>query len=472
MSELPLVEEVLKYTKENNISLSMPGHKSGLGFQDNAIGRELYESFIKCDITEVEGVDNLHSPQGVIMKAQELLRDYYKSKKSYFLINGSTSGNLAMIFASFNEGDKVLVERNCHRSILNGIILRKLKPVYIKNEIHSKYDAPMSIDMEHLLHTLEINTDAKGIIITYPNYYGICANLELIIKECKKRNMKVLVDSAHGAHFGVTEGLPESAVKLGADMVVMSAHKTLPSINQAAFLHVNSEELINKVDFYVSAFLSTSPSYMILCSMDYARHFLQEKGGQAYKELLKRALVYRTCINKLDHLHIIDDSDMDNMDLTRYILNIEKGYNAQKVYDHLKACNIQPEMCDGRNIVLIFSPFNLEDDFQKVYTTLRSCNFQGMKEEYLKIISNDLPTRVLEPFEVMEEKKVWVVLEDSIGRISAGAVVPYPPGVPVLTLGERVDEQVINVIKYYMKIHDTILGIEEGKILVLEEVNE
>ena len=450
----------------------MPGHKGGLGFQDSAIGKEMYENFIKCDITEVEGVDNLHSPQGVIMKAQELLRDYYKSKKSYFLINGSTSGNLAMIFASFNEGDKVLVERNCHRSILNGIILRKLKPVYIKNEIHSKYDAPMSIDMEHLIHTLETIADAKGIIITYPNYYGICTNLEFIIKECKKRNMKVLVDSAHGAHFGVSEGLPESAVRLGADMVVMSAHKTLPSINQAAFLHINNEELINKTDFYVSAFLSTSPSYMMMCSMDYARYYLQEKGRQAYKELLKLALEYRTCINELEHLHIINDSDMDNIDLTRFIVNIEKGYNAQKVYNHLKSCKIQPELCDGRNIVLIFSPFNLEKDFQKVYEALRSCNFQGMKEEYIKIISNDLPTKVLDPFEVIEEKKVWILLEDSVGRISGGAIVPYPPGVPVLTLGERVDEQVINVIKYYMKINDTILGIEEGKILVLEDVNE
>jgi len=472
LSKLPLVEGVLKYTKENNMQLAMPGHKGGLGFTETAIGKELYENFIKCDITEVEGVDNLHSPKGIIKEAQELLREYYKSKKAYFLVNGSTSGNLAMVFASFNEGDKVLVERNCHRSISNAIILRKLRPIYIKNKVHSLYDAPMSIDVEHLLHTIELNSDAKGIIITYPNYYGICTNLKLIIEECKKHNMKVLVDSAHGAHFGVHKDLPESAVKLGADIVVMSAHKTLPSLNQGSFLLVNDESLIEKVDFYVSAFLSTSPSYMIMCSMDYSRYYLQEKGGHAYASLLLLARKYRKLINKISHIHVIDENDMDSIDLTRYVMSVEKGFSAELVYKYLKSKRIQPEMCDGRNIVLIFSPFNKEEDFISLFNVMKNCEFEDMKEDYSEIIVNEIPKTILQPYEVMEKKKVWIKLKDSVGRISAGVVVPYPPGIPLITLGEKVDENLVNVIEYYVEKGNTLFGVKDNKILILEDKYE
>ncbi|MBC8060196.1 MAG: aminotransferase class V-fold PLP-dependent enzyme [Clostridiaceae bacterium] len=472
MSKLPLVEGVLRYIKEDNIALSMPGHKAGLGFKETSIGQELYENFIKCDITEVDGVDNLHLPQGIIREAQELLREYYKSKKAYFLVNGSTSGNLVMIFSCLNEGDKVLVERNCHRSILNAIILRKLRPVFIKNKIHPEYDAPMSIDIEHQLHTISLNTDAKGIIITYPNYYGICTNLELIIRECKKYNIKVLVDSAHGAHFGVHNLLPESAVKLGADLVVMSAHKTLPTLNQGSFLHVNDESLIEKVDFYVSAFLSTSPSYMIMCSMDYARYYLQEFGGQAYFNLLFCSSKYRTLINEILHVHVLDKEDMESIDLTRYVINIEKGYSAELVYEYLKSKKIQPEMCDGRNIVLIFSPFNKEEDFNMLYEAMKSCPIETMKEEYCEIILNEIPNLIFQPYEVMAKNKVWIRVEDSIGKVCAGAVVPYPPGVPLISLGEKVEENLVNVVKYYVEKGNTVLGIKNSKILVLEDEHE
>lgn len=200
-----------------------------------------------------------------------------------------------MIFSCFKEEDKIIVERNCHRSIFNGIIMRKLKPIYIKNKVYRQFNAPLSIDLEHFLSLIKENKDAKGIVITYPNYYGVCPNLKVIIKEAKKYDMKVLIDSAHGAHFGVCEKLPKSALELGADMVVMSAHKTLPSLTQTAFLHIGKDSIIdiNKVDFYISAFSSTSPSYLFLCSMDYSRFYLEKYGQEHYNELINRANYYR-----------------------------------------------------------------------------------------------------------------------------------------------------------------------------------
>jgi arginine/lysine/ornithine decarboxylase len=479
VSKLPLVEGVLKYIYENNVSFSMPGHKGGQGFLSTPDGERLYKDIIKADLTEFEQLDNLHNPKGIIKEALEKLSEFYKSKKSYFLVNGSTSGNLAMIFSSFNEGDKIIVERNCHRSIFNGIILRKLQPIYISNKINKKYNAPMSIDMEHFLCLINENRDAKGIIITYPNYYGICTDLDIIINEARKYNMKVLIDSAHGAHFGVCEGLPESALTLGADMVVMSAHKTLVSFTQTAYLHVaeGSDVDIDKVDFYVSSFLSTSPSYMLMCSMDYGRYFLEEYGKEAYEDLLERANRYRSLLNKLGWIHILDKNDLmikfnneekyPKIDLSRYVISIDKGLSAHKLFDYLKRNKIQAEMSDGSNIILILSPFNYEEDFKRLYEVLKKCKKEKLEEQFISIKDIYIPKAMLLPWEALERKKGKINLEEAEGKTCGLAIVPYPPGVPILNPGEVIDCTSISMIKYYLENKVTILGMEENKITIV-----
>lgn len=480
MSKLPLVEGVLKYINENNISFSMPGHKGGKGFLYTIEGERLFNNIIKADLTEVDGLDNLHKPEGIIKDSLEKLSKFYKSKKSYFLVNGSTSGNLAMIFSCFNEGDKVIVERNCHRSIFNGIIMRKLQPIYIRNKISKKYNAPMFIDVEHFLCLINENKDAKGIIITYPNYYGICTELEFIINEAKKHKMKVLIDSAHGAHFGICEGLPESALTLGADMVVMSSHKTLASFTQTAYLHVGKESNVDieKVDFYTSSFLSTSPSYMLMCSMDYGRYFLEEHGKETYEDLLKRANRYRMLLNKLDWIHILEQKDVitefnnevdyPKIDLSRYVINIKEGLSAHKLYDYLKRNKIQAEMSDGSNIILIFSPFNYEDDFERLYEVLMECKTERLEDNIILIKEIYIPKTMLLPWEALNKKKIKVNLDESEGKICGLAIVPYPPGVPILNPGEVIDNTSISMIKYYLENKVTLLGMDGNKITIIE----
>ncbi|QGU93823.1 aminotransferase class V-fold PLP-dependent enzyme [Clostridium bovifaecis] len=463
MSKLPLVEGVLNYIQENNIRFAMPGHKGKIGFSTTAIGRELYKNFIDIDITEVEGVDNLHNAEGIIKEAEEYLAKLYGSEKAYFLVNGSTSGNLAMIFSTFNEGDKVIIERNCHKSIFNGVILRKLNPVYVKNKINFKYDAPLSIDEEHFLHVLEANKDAKGIIVTYPNYYGICPNLRFIIHEAKKRNMKVLVDSAHGAHFGISKELPESAVSLGADMVVMSSHKTLPSLTQTAYLHLANTVDIDRVRFYLNMFLSTSPSYMLMCSMDYGRFYLEEYGEEDYKKLINIANKYREKINRLKGIHVIGKEDFKYVggaiDLSRYVINLEKRYNARKLLRYLRCNKIQAEMNDNQNVVLIFSPFNTEEEFERLYQVLKDCHMDNLKDEYYNISNYNIPESRLLPYEVIDKNKEYISLEDAKGEICAEAIVPYPPGIPIVTLGEVIGQEAITIIEYYLNSGVEVLGI-------------
>lgn len=476
MSRIPILDAILEYIREENVPFSMPGHKSGKGFLATKEGRDLYEALIKGDITEVEGLDNLHSPEGIINEAQKLLSDFYKCKKSYFLVNGSTSGNLAMIFSTFNEGDKVIVERNCHRSIFNAIIMRKLKPVYIKNNINKTFNAPFSIDMEHFFQVIEDNCDAKGIILTYPNYYGICTDLKKIIYMAKQRGLKVLVDSAHGAHFGINDSLPASAVELGADMVVMSAHKTLPSLTQTAYLHVGHEVDIRKVDFFISAFTSTSPSYMFLTSLDYARFYLETVGSKSFYECIQLAQKYRKMINSIKGFHIISQEDLQKeksnqnitIDETRYIINVEKGLSGHLLLKYLRTNGIQAEMSDQSNVVLIFSPFNKEADYEKLYHVLSVCPLKELEDNYIEFHISKLPKIQMPPFEAFERKKDKLNIDDAVGRVSASNIVPYPPGIPLIMMGEIVEKDAVDMIKYYLKYNVSVLGLEGLFIEVID----
>lgn len=486
MSKLPILEGVLGYIKEKNISFCMPGHKGGKGFKYTKEGNVFLRDLINFDLTEVEGLDNLHCPQGIIKQGEELLSKLYNSTKSYFLVNGSTGGNLAMIFSSFEEGDKIIVERNCHRSVFNGIIMRRLTPIYVNNYLDEKYNAPLSMDMEHFFNVIEENRDAKGIIITYPNYYGICCDIEAVVKKAKLYNMKVLVDSAHGAHFGAHKQLPKSALKLGANMVVTSCHKTMPSLTQTAYLHVGQGIDIAKTDFYVSAFMTTSPSYLFLCSMDYGRFFLEEYGEKVYGELIRLSRKYREKINAIEGFYIINKSDLCfsrkgknkeevnckfvcDLDETRYIINLSKGLSGHLLLKYLRDNKIQAEMSNASNVVLIFSPFNEEEDFKKLYDVLRKCELKTLKSNEVKVMKFHIPAQKFMPFEVMFKKKIKVSIREALNKICATNIVPYPPGVPIVVVGEIIDQEAIKQIGYYISSQCDILGIEKDTIEIVEE---
>ncbi len=478
MPRLPIVDALLKYKEEENSYFAMPGHKMGKAYEDTKEGKILLDNFIKFDITEVEGLDNLHNPTSIIKEGQEQLANYYGCKKSYFLVNGSTSGNMIMIFATFKEGDKIIVERNCHRSVFNSIILRKLKPIYVMNEVSEKYDAPFSINKKHLFKLIKENQDARGILLTYPNYYGICTELEEIVKEAKKYNMKVLIDCAHGAHFGVIDELPDNPLKLGCDMVVQSAHKTLPSLTQTSFLHVNCDELLDEVNFYTSMFLTTSPSYLFLASMDYSRYYLQKYGSQDYSILINLCEEYRRKINLIGFYHIIDEHDIIKnssstrnkvyIDKTRYIINVPKGFSGHLLLDYLKANKIQCEMSDSRNVVLIFATSNTRDDFDKLYRILKECNKDTLIDKYVKPMQFEIPLIDKLPWETLNMKKVECSIKDSINKVCGQAIVPYPPGVPLIMPGEIITKDIIDIIGYYIDNNVTLLGVKENNLIIIK----
>jgi len=476
LSELPIIEAVINYAKEKNALFCTPGHKGGRGFRSLQF-KEFVDNPFELDFTEVDGLDNLHCPEGAIKRSCELLSKLYGSYKSYFLVNGSTMGNLIMIFSCFDEGDKILLERNCHKSIYNAVILRKLKPIFIKNVLSDKFNIPLAIDKEHFLSNINTEKDIKGIVLTYPNYYGLCCDLKFIIDQCKRANIKVLVDSAHGAHFGINENLPESAVKLGADMVVMSAHKTLPSLTQTASLHIGKNVDIDRVNYYFSAFSSTSPSYIFLCSLDYARYYLDKYGNEEYNSLIKTADYYRKKINLINHIHIIGKDDIKenefkkniyDIDTTRYIINLEKGYSGHLLLKYLRENGVQSEMSDESNVILILSPFNTVGEFEKLYIMLKNCNFELIECKTYNVLKCEIPELMILPSEALNSDKNNINYTEAEGEICGGNIIPYPPGVPLLIMGEEINKKHIEIIRYYLNSGVKIIGVKNKQISVIQ----
>lgn len=465
---LPLLEALINYKNENNIAFSMPGNKAGEGFKRDLIGKEFVESLGSLDITEVEPLDNLHHPEGVIKEAQEKLRNLYGCRKAFFMVNGSTGGILASIFSAFNEGDEILVERNCHRSVYNGLIMRKLKVIYIECKVCDEgYFIPP--DEENIYKALNKAKNPKGIILTYPNYFGISYDIENILYKLKEKGLKVIIDQAHGAHYGVSKKLPKSMGALG-DYVITSAHKTLPALTGGSFVLVNDD--CEKAEFYISAFMTTSPSYLIMASLDYARHYLEHYGKEDFEKLIELCEKEREKINKLGKVKVIGSKDIPKgytLDKTRYLIVLPKGYSGHKLLDYLREEGIQAEMSFSSGVVLLLAPCNGEEGLNKLYEIIKKLNMEKLKQDEILIsFREEIPKKQLEPFEVFNFKEEECILEEGEGRIIKEAIVPYPPGIPVISPGEVLTKEIIEDIAGYIKAGCTVLGVKNNFIKVID----
>ena len=468
--ELPLLQALIDYHKEENTIFSMPGNKCGLAFSRDEIGSYLRENLGRLDITEVDPLDNLHHPEGVIKESQELLAKYYGVKKAYFLVNGSSSGNLSSIFAAFNEGDEVLVERNCHKSVYNGLILRKLKVRYIEPVVFGDGGLFLPPDKNNIYSALQKCDNPKGIILTYPNYFGISYDMEEIIKDLKKRGLKIIIDEAHGAHYGVCENLPENIAPI-ADYTVVSAHKTLPALTGGAYLLVNDEN--DNIDFYISAFMTTSPSYLIMASLDYARFYLSKYGEEDYRSLINKAEKGKKKVNELCKVRVLSKEELPKgyeIDLSRYVLVLPKGYSGGKLQDYLRSKKIQCEMSFFSGVVLLLSPVNVDSGLEKIYKALEELDMDLIKNEEKSIKFNYvIPEKGMEPYEVFNHKGELVKLDYANGKIVKEAIVPYPPGIPLVSSGEKITQEIIEEIKGYLNEGISILGVHGDKVLVVNK---
>ena len=450
----PLIEAIERHRSINPISFHVPGHKNGLLVEEHR--------FYQSDLTELSGLDDLHDSHEAIREAEELLGDVYGSLESHFLVNGSTVGNIAAILASCATGDTVFVQRNCHKSVLNGIRLAKAVPVYIETEWDEGGTA-LGIRLDAVKEALEVFPQVKACVLTYPTYYGFTYNLKDIINECHKHDVLCIIDEAHGAHFTLGSPFPESALECGADMVVHSAHKMLPAMTMGSYLHIGSKRVdAYKVKEYLTMLQSSSPSYPIMASLDYARSYV----GTFLKEDLDQTLEdIHAFIDGIERVHpqlIVQQAH----DPLKIIVKLEgrTGYALQEL---LEAEGIYPELADPNQVLMIL-PLVKKGLLFPYKEAIGRINKALVNEPVMEVIPMDgiSSSRRTTPFSTLaltlEEMNVkaeaLVSLDDAEGEISAGMVIPYPPGIPLLVPGERITADVIRRLNEYIRNKANIQG--------------
>jgi arginine/lysine/ornithine decarboxylase len=452
----PLFDAILSHAKRDVISFHCPGHKNG-----RSISRELKtytgEDVYKCDVTVFSEVDSLHDPTNAIKKSQELMAQAYGVKQSFFLVNGTSVGNIAMFLASCEEGDSVIVSRNSHQSVLSGIIISGVWPIWIQPSIDQDLDLIFNVTYEQIKETLNKYPEAKAVFITSPTYNGIVTQLKRIIHLCHKKGKIVIVDEAHGAHLLFNKQLPESAVSAGADICVQSTHKVLSALSQGSVLHFNSNLIdMEKVKNIVSMLQTTSPNYLILASIDLARKQVFLYGEDIFNQVIKYAEYGRLYINNsINCMKCITRREIQNLgfdlDVTKLTINVTRsglsGYDIENIL--AKEYNIQLDYADMFNLVAIMGEGSNKNDVDSLVYALQNIDekYHGIQQNWTLRIPSLSTEMVMNPREVLLSNKTKnLSLKKAIGHISAQILTPYPPGIPILIPGERITQEICDYI--------------------------
>lgn len=457
--ETPILNELKKLKQENNVSFHTPGHKG----KDTLIHWGDYIPYI--DTTEIEGMDNLHDPRGIIKESQELAAKAFGAKTTIYSINGTTGGIYIGLSALTNPGDKILIQRNSHKSIYNASILNRLNIEYIYPNYNEKHHILTGVDPEQIEVKLKEDKDIKVVIIIYPNYYGICSDIERIAEIVHRYDRLLLVDEAHGSHFVFSDRLPVSALKAGADIAVQSTHKTLPSFTQTSMVHVGTDRVnINKLRDMSSLYQTTSPSYLFMVSLEIARAYME---GQGKERLNKRILEMDKIINSLERIDRVQIFTGDEEDKTIYAKDNTKilfrvdGMTGTEVQKKLREnYNICLEMSDYYYALILTSLMNEKEDFEKLIEAVEHmAKNRPFKEVKPVSIKMPIPKKVLPIYKAFYGTKKNVGLNKSIGKISASYAIPYPPGIPLICPGEEITEEIYEHIRFLMDNGIEIVGL-------------
>lgn len=474
IDSIPILKSLIKYRDEGAVPFHMPGHKRGSIYKKAGIDF-LDGDLLAMDTTEVPGIDNLHCPESAVLAAQNLAAEAFGADHSFFLVNGTTSGIYSMIMAAANPGDKIIIPRNCHRSVYGAVILGRLVPVYINPEIDEELGIAMGIKPEALECILEKHRDAKAVVITYPTYYGVCSDLKKIAEIVHGRGMLLLVDEAHGSHFCFNERLPISALEAGADMAAQSIHKTLPAMTQSSMLHVKSSRVdIEKLKLFLQLTQTTSPSHILLASLDAARFIMQQYGREFLDNTIDWSNWARNEIGNIAGLYCLSSDrigryGVSDLDPTRITVNFGAAgiYGTKAEMLLRKDFKIQIEMSDLYNIVAITTIGDCQADYERLVNALKSIALTGGSGKTgLKASAAvfEPPELSKMPWEAVYCEKEQVEVSNSIGRICSEMIIPYPPGIPVLMPGEVINQEVYEYLKLCLRQGIKINGTSDIRL--------
>ncbi|MBE9192709.1 aminotransferase class I/II-fold pyridoxal phosphate-dependent enzyme [Gloeocapsopsis crepidinum LEGE 06123] len=481
-TNLPILNALRECTNKNHAAFYTPGHKRGQGISSQ-LADAFDSSVFKFDLPELPELDNLFVPQGVIQQAQELAADIFGAEQTWFLVNGSTCGVEAAILATCGVGDKIILPRNVHSSCIAGLILSGAIPVFVNPEYDSKLDIAHSITPESVAIALQQHPDAKAVMIVYPTYYGACGDIGAIASLTHKHNIPLLVDEAHGGHFAFHPDLPISALAAGADLTVQSTHKVLGAMTQASMLHIQGSRIDrDRITKALQLLQSTSPSYLLLASLDAARQQMALQGKQLMSQTLQLAKEARTQIHQIPGLSVLECEStpgFDNLDPTRLTVTVSDlgltGFEADEILH--EQLGVTAELPSLQHLTFIISLGNTQEDIEKLVQAFILVSKQHQKEHltYKKplwdnsLCSMDYSVQI-SPRQAYFTATESVPITQASDRICAELVCPYPPGIPVLMPGELITSQALDYLQQIQAQGGFISGCADQTLNTLRVV--
>ena len=478
-----IMDFLLRHADRHTVSFHMPGHKGSDLYRRFGYG-EFLDKIMDCDITEIPGADNLFQAEGIIKTARERYRDLYEVLYSYLLINGTSGGIIASILATVPAGGKLIMARNSHKSVFNALTLGNIRPVYAYPELIGEFGISGEISCDEIEKCLAENPDASAVILPSPNYYGVCSDISAIAEEVHRHGKVLIVDQAHGAHLKFfKKGMPAAAEDAGADIVINSIHKTLASFTQSAVLNLNS----GRVDRYaledkLQCIQSTSPSYLLMASLDIGAAIMEDHGETLMNEwsdnldyFYREATGIQASSQSSTGQHncgLRFLSEQKNFDRSKINIDTEgSGMTAAELEELLMEKGIFCELTSGNILMLMSGIGNKKADFERLISALKDISEQrlfrsGDIKEGSDLVKSVLIPKKAEIFEIPKNRK-RIALAEADGCICAVSIIPYPPGIPLICPGEKLQADTITCIKSLRASGQKVIGInEKGEVTV------
>lgn len=509
-----LVTRLRNYGKSDQVPCHMPGHKRN---QESWLTFDFPNPF-SIDITEIDGFDNLHHPEGILKESMEWASEVYGSDKTWYLVNGSTCGILSSICGTVRPGGRILMSRNCHKSAYHGVILMDAKVSYIYPQIIEDMGIQGGILPEDVENSLDRYPDTEAVLIVSPTYDGIVSDVEKIAKIVHAHGIPLIVDEAHGAHFSFGNGVfPKSAIQCGADLVIQSVHKTLPSFTQTALLHGQKGRIdIDRVERYLQMFQTSSPSYIFMAGIEQCIYEMSQNGKDAMAQFWKRLMLLRKRLKNLKVLRILGEinsglneysvsgnlkNGVYGIDLSKLVISCRgcrKNLSGEQLGDWLRRdYGIEMEMCGADYAVAILTYMDSQENLDRLADALLEIDENMEKNRLAEEASESSVEMVREKaFATIgnpEENNCWIweqpdirkkpseaanlpseslLLEQCAGRISAEFIYLYPPGIPIVTPGECITKMILNQIFYYKELGLPVQGMADKSCMKLRVLKE
>lgn len=478
----PLFEALKRHAEANPVQFHIPGHKKGVGMDPE------YKSFIgdnalSIDLINIAPLDDLHQPTGVIEEAQKLAANAFGADHTFFSVQGTSGAIMTMIMTVCSEGDKIIVPRNVHKSVMAAIIFVGAKPIFLSPARDEKLGIDHGITKKSVKRALEKHPDAKAVLVINPTYFGVCTSLKEIVDLVHSYNIPVLVDEAHGVLIHFHEQLPMSAMQAGADMAATSVHKLGGSLTQSSVLNVKGKRINPKrIQTILSMLTTTSTSYILLASLDTARRHLALNGHALAEQTLALADYARRQINEIPGLYcfgeeILGEEATYALDRTKVSVHVAKlGLTGYEVENWLRDnYRIEVEMSDMYNILCLVTPGDTQENIDILLTALRQLseeNFNIRQESEVIVKIPKIPQLTLTPRDAFYGDTEIVPFKESADRIIAEFIYVYPPGIPILLPGEVISQELIDYITEHVEVGLPVKGPEDRSVTNVKVIVE